>query len=227
MPDSVSGRTGADLISVHEPLPLGLDPRSQGELGALSLPPDPPLEEIRRRAFERAGLSARRSAELWSGLRHRAYWPDLELRFGVDFDRDDQRDSDEAFVSGLTRHLRDSRSDRGESYEGSIVLDWDLGGLAYPADSVDLSRELRQIVSLRDDVADELNQLYFERQRLRASLDRPSELAPEEAERLHWRAREIDAGLDAWTGGWVARWRVDRGGGEVEALAPAPLGSDP
>ena len=38
-------------------------------------------------------------------------------------------------------------------------LDWDLGNLAYPDDSVDLSRELRQVTSLRDDVSDEIHQL--------------------------------------------------------------------
>jgi hypothetical protein len=67
-------------------------------------------------------------------------------------------------------------------------------------------------VSLRDDVADEINQLYFERQSIRKRLSE-SPLATGSVEvgevvRLHWRAQELDAGLDAWTGGWISRWRA-------------------
>ncbi len=173
------------------------------------LPPDPPVEEIRRRAFARAGLDARRSAALWSGLRRRAFWPELELRFGAEFDDEEALDQDQSFLSGDTRHLLDRSRDRGRSFDAAIALDWDFGGIAYPLESVDLSRELRQIVSLRDDVADEINQLYFERQRLRASIALAADLEPGELTRMRWRAKEIDAGLDAWTGGWIARWRSE------------------
>jgi hypothetical protein len=92
-----------------------------------------------------------------------------------------------------------------------IEFDWDLGGIVYPLESVDLSRELRQVVSLRDDVSDEINQLYFERQTIREKLSARSPTASPiedaEAVRLHWRAQELDAGLDAWTGGWISLWR--------------------
>lgn len=175
----------------------------------LPLEPDPPVEEIRRRALLRAGLDAGRSADLWSGLRRRALWPELLLRFGAEFDDDDGRDRDQSYVGGDTRQLFDHSKDRGRSFDASIVFDWDLGGVAYPLESVDLSRELRQVVSLRDDVADEINQLYFERQQLRVSIATAGALPPEEVARMRWRAREIDAGLDAWTGGWIARWRSD------------------
>lgn len=175
------------------------------------LPPDPPLEEIRRRALVRAGLTASRAHGMWDRLRRRAFWPEIGLRFEVDYDFDDERDKDQAFLSGDTRYLFDRKRDEDRHYGAVIEFDWDLGGVVYPLESVDLSRELRQVVSLRDDVADEINQLYFERQTIREKL---SSLAPtdepigaSEATRLFWRARELDAGLDAWTGGWISRWR--------------------
>ncbi|MCP4907276.1 MAG: hypothetical protein GY910_20050 [bacterium] len=183
--------------------------RERASVQVSSLAPDPPVEEIRLRAFLRAGLDAGRSAALWSGLRRRAFWPELELSFGAKFDDDEARDRDQSFVSGDTRHLFDHSRDRERSFDVAIALDWDLGGIAYPLESVDLSRELRQIVSLRDDVADEINQLYFERQQLRAAIARTETLEPGEVARMRWRAQEIDAGLDAWTGGWIARWRKD------------------
>jgi hypothetical protein len=175
------------------------------------LPRDPPLAWIRERALDRAGLAVERSQRLRKGLHRRAYWPDVSLRFTTNYDRDRERDLDQSFLSGQTRHLFDRRNDRSNRYSGLVQLDWELGGIAYPDDSVDLSRELRQVVSLRDDVSDEINQLYFERQQIREELDLTPTLGPADRARLQLRAGELEAGLDAWTGGWVTRWRSDWG----------------
>jgi hypothetical protein len=85
-----------------------------------------------------------------------------------------------------------------------VLLRWDLGSLAFDPELVDVSREAREVIELRDDVLDEVNQLYYERRRVLADL---GALAPEapEAERLRLRAAELGAGLDAWTGGWFGR----------------------
>jgi len=187
----------------------GLAPRSAPVSDPL--PPDPPVAEIRRRALARAGLHAERAQGLWRGLRNRAFWPELSLGFGVDADRDWTRDDDQSFVSGDTRFLFDRRRGRTLDLEARIDLDWDLGGIVYPDRSVDLSRELRLVVSLRDDVVDEIHQLYFERQSIRERLSTDAaNLDPNERARLLLRARELEAGLDAWTGGWLVRWRLDR-----------------
>jgi hypothetical protein len=65
-----------------------------------------------------------------------------------------------------------------------------------------VSREARLVIQLRDDVLDEVNQLYFERQRVLASLDAPPPDVPVALLRL--RAAELASGLDAWTGGWFS-----------------------
>jgi hypothetical protein len=173
------------------------------------LPPDPPLAEIRRRALRRAGITAERSEGLWERLRRRAWWPEVDLKFDTVLDYGQNRDSDQTFVSGGTHQLFDRTRDEDQSYRAGIQLGWDLGGVVYPLESVDLSRELRQVVSLRDDVNDEINQLYFERQSIRERLAAPVAMEPEEAARLRWRAQELDAGLDSWTGGWISAWRSD------------------
>jgi hypothetical protein len=178
------------------------------------LPQAPPLAEIRRRALERSGLSVSVADSMRRGLARQAYWPEVALRLGADLDRDRAWDADQAFVSGDTRHLRDRSRDEAFGFDAGIAFEWDFGELAYPEDSVDLSRELRQVVSLRDDIADEINQLYFERQRIRARLARAQWRFSEEHVALYWRAREIDAGLDAWTGGWTADWQRARPSGD-------------
>ena len=199
---------GEDLASVSPDSPVALA-RSGASSAIVSLPPDPPVAEIRRRALERVGLSVERAESLWRGLRRRAFWPELQLRGDYDGDRDHDRTHDQSFVSGDVRNLIDRGRGEAHQYRAAIVLDWDLGGVVYPDDSVDLSRELRQVTSLRDDVSDEIHQLYFERQRIRARLaDAADALAPGEAAALALRAAELDAGLDAWTGGWLSAWRA-------------------
>jgi hypothetical protein len=192
-----------------------------------SIPPDPPVGEIRRRALERAGLTVKRFEGLWKGLANRAYWPEVSLRFGMDSDRDRSRDADQSFVSGETRHLLDQSRDEGRSFDAAVEFDWDLGGISYPNESVDLSREHRQVISLRDDVIDEIHQIYFERQSIRERLAEEPSLEPEEIARLTTRARELEAGLDAWTGGWLSRWRIAHAAAAVREVAPSASGRSP
>lgn len=183
-------------------------PATQEE-AVIALEADPPVSEIRSRALFRIGLGVERAEGLWRGLRRRALWPALELRGGYDADRDRGHSRDQTFVSGDTRNLFDRDRGEGHQYGAAVVFDWDLGGIAYPDDAVDLSRELRQVTSLRDDVSDEIHQLYFERQRIRERLAHgQAGLAPEERSELVLRAAELDSGLDAWTGGWISAWRA-------------------
>lgn len=199
------------------------DPSARSGAPRASIAPDPPLAEIRTRALSHARLDRARGDRLFRGLARRGLWPEVSLRFGADVDRDDRRDADQAFVSGDTRHLFDRTRDRGTRFDVAIELDWALGEIAYPDDAVDLSREHRQVVSLRDDVADELHQLYFERARLRARLAEGAPLAPEEERALRLRAAELLAGLDAWTGGWLSVWHADRRASDrLHSRSPGP-----
>jgi hypothetical protein len=80
------------------------------------------------------------------------------------------------------------------------VLAWDLGDVAFHPEELDVAKEAREVIELRDDVLDEVTQLWFERRRVLDDLDaQPPGL---EARRLALRADELAAGIDAWTGGW-------------------------
>ena len=114
------------------------------------------------------------------------------------------RDYDQSFLSGDTRHLYDRDKDKSLDLEASIVMTWDLGALAFDEDAIDISREHRQVVSLRDSVLDEVNQLYFERRALLEKLREPAREGDAERLRMEMRAAELAAGLDAWTGGWFS-----------------------
>ena len=95
--------------------------------------------------------------------------------------------------------------ERERDFTVSTALVWELGDLAYHPESLDVSKEAREIIELRDDVLDEITQLYFERRRTLRELASQPPGAAGEAARLRLRADELGSGLDAWTGGWWSR----------------------
>jgi hypothetical protein len=159
----------------------------------------PSVVEVQRRALRYLDLDGRRMARLWRGVRRRGWLPTVELRGGRGRDALLQRRSDQVFSSGATRQLYDETRDGQRSLDVDVVLRWDLGDVAYHPETIDVSKEAREVVELRDEVLDEVTQLYFDRQRVRLSLATAN---PEDAALLRLRLRELSAGLDSWTGGW-------------------------
>jgi len=212
-----ASRARAPRDSTATPGSVGLAPGFVGPaLGAVSdLPPalgterrDPPPEAVRRAALAYLDLGGARLRGLRRGPERRGWLPEIALRF--DHDRFVARsdDYDEAFVSGDLRSLFDRNDDRSSRFKATLSFEWDLGDLVYHPESVDVSRETRELVELRDDVLDEIHHLYFERRRVLLELLALPEGQPFEAARLRLRADELAAGIDAWTGGWFSRHAV-------------------
>jgi hypothetical protein len=165
---------------------------------------EPDIHSVHTAALRYLKLQPSRVAALRRGLARRGWLPIVSFRATRDRDKHDGSDLDEAYVSGDYRTLRDWDRDRARGFELQAVLSWNLGDLAYHPESIDVSREAREIIELRDDVLDEITQLYFERRRA---------LAEAAAQRgsvggggaLTLRAAQLAAGIDAWTGGWFGR----------------------
>lgn len=168
------------------------------------MPRDPELARVHTRALTLLRLEPQRSDALWRGLARRGWWPTLSLQGGADYNSGRTRDYDENFSYGQINRLNDRNIERSTDYDAGILLSWDLGELAYSNDAVDLSREIRQVIGLRDNVLDEINQLYFDRQRALRALAGFADWSDPEAAALRLRALELAAGLDAWTGGWFS-----------------------
>ena len=181
---------------------------------------DPDIRSVHRASLRYLDLGPERMRNLRSGLAVRGWIPSMSLRIAAARDRSWQRDYDEAFVSGDTRRLRDRETDRSVDLEAALIMSWDLGGLAFDADAIDISREHRLILALRDNVIDEINQLYFERRGLLEQLAQPGDAPDLDRRALALRADELAAGLDAWTGGWFSRPE------EHPARGPAPPPED-
>jgi len=188
--------------------------------GVLSHRREPDIRSIHRASLRYLDLGPERMRGLQEGLALRGWIPSLSLRVAAARDRRWLRDYDEAFVSGDMRQLRDRETDHHLDLEASLVMSWDLGALAFDADAIDISREQRLVVALRDSVLDEISQLYFERRGLLEQLAQPGAAPDLDRRALALRADELAAGLDAWTGGWFSRPE------EHPALGPAPPPED-
>jgi hypothetical protein len=172
---------------------------------ALAPPPgEPSIAQLQRAARRHLGLEATSIHALRTRASQRGLWPELDLRVGYDRDRDSQHDADQSFVAGETRFLKDVTHDRGDRWSAEVSLSWDLGDAAFDPEEIDAAREARAWIGLRDDVLDEVNQLYFERRRALAQQAALPAGDPEHVA-LGLRAQELAAGLDAWTGGVFSR----------------------
>jgi hypothetical protein len=172
---------------------------------------DPPIEHVQRAVLAYLELRPERVRALRRGVAHRGWWPIVSLRLARARDEDRGTDHDEAFLYGELRRTVDRDSSTTRDFEASLTFSWDLGDIAYHPEQIDVSREAREVIKLRDDVLDEVTQLYFERRRVLAELAARPDAPPAENLRLRLRAAELAAGIDAWTGGWFGRVRAGIG----------------
>jgi hypothetical protein len=168
------------------------------------VPRDPVLQHVHEQALEHTGLAPGYFRRLRRSLRRRGWLPALSLRAAAGYDHDTSDDRDQTFTYGALHDLRDRRSLYSRDYAGSLSLTWDLGDIVYNPEAPDLSREVRQVITLRDNMLDEINQLYFDRRRALFALAAYADRSDPEAVALLLRSEELAAGLDAWTGGWFS-----------------------
>lgn len=165
---------------------------------------EPTIRQVQTAALSWLALGPERMRSLQRGVDRRGWLPDLEIRGGTGRGRSVRFLEDQAQSSGVVYDLRDRQFDRGSDYDAALVLRWELGDLAYNAEAIDVARETREVIELRDEVLDEVTQLYFERRRVLLAL-RTAPAGAVESARLRLRADELAAGLDAWTGGFFSR----------------------
>jgi len=194
--------------------------RTSPATGATALPPrgEPVIGEVQRAALAYVDLQPERMRALRRGAENRGWLPVLHVTGAYDRGRGHRRDRDQVFVSGEMRELSDQQRDDDRDLDVAVTLSWDFGDVLFHPEEVDVSREARAVIALRDDVLDEVTQLYFERRRVLADLARVGADDPE-APDLLVRAAELRAGLDAWTGGWFSR-RTRLAGDAEESIAP-------
>jgi len=114
--------------------------------------------------------------------------------------------------SGSSTKPDDDVLRRGKDFlDWDLTMSWDFGELIWNNDQTSIDTRSRLLVQLREDVLDQVTKLYFERQRVKMSLndlrieDRKKRLEKE------LRLQELTASLDALTGGYFSRRCLNTG----------------
>jgi hypothetical protein len=103
------------------------------------------------------------------------------------------------------RDLLDGSRDESGARALGLQLVWDLAGGVDPGPLLEISKERRELIELRDQVLERVDRVYFERLRVLArAAALPASAAPERTE-LWIRERELAAQLDALCGGAFSR----------------------
>jgi hypothetical protein len=219
----LAGRASDGASAGSEWSEAGAAPARPRTAGALApgdylhrLRTEPTVRQVHEAALLRQRLGPERLRSLERGVDSRGWLPDLEIRGGYGKGRSVRWFEDQAQASGTIFDLLDRERDHGSDWDAAVLLRWSLGDLAFAPDALDVSREAREVVELRDEMLDEVTQLYFERRRVLLAL-REGDADTAECARLRLRADELAAGLDAWTGGFFSR----------HAPPLAAVGSDP
>jgi hypothetical protein len=171
----------------------------------LVLPEEPGIERVHQAALAYLRLGPNWMDALKQGAGRRGLLPVVVLHGALAHDTTRATAWDEAVSGGDLWRLVDQDRDRAQDYDVGLTFSWDLGDLAYNPEEIDVSREAREVIELRDDVLDEITQLYFERRRVLSQLLLLPDPGEAERLRLRLRADELAAGIDAWTGGWFGR----------------------
>jgi hypothetical protein len=168
-------------------------------------PEEPGIERVHQAALAYLRLGPNWMDSMKRGVARRGLLPVVVLHGALAHDTSRATAWDEAVSGGDLWRLVDQDRDRAQDYDVGLTFSWDLGDLAYNPEEIDVSREAREVIELRDDVLDEITQLYFERRRVLAQLQLLPDPGDAERVRLRLRADELAAGIDAWTGGWFGR----------------------
>jgi hypothetical protein len=86
-----------------------------------------------------------------------------------------------------------------------VEVQWDLSKLIFNPDQLKVSREISNLVELREDILTTVNKLYFSRRRIQVErvLNPPQSIR--KAVNLSINIASLSADIDALTGGWFSR----------------------
>jgi hypothetical protein len=171
---------------------------------------DPPVSTLRAAATALAQAEPERAQSLVTRARWSALLPEIRVRFDRRFARTESldlgRSATDAFATPVgVDSINDLR------YECRAT--WDLARLAFNPDELAARTHALRMTDVRRELESAVIRLYFERRRLKAeaAASDSNEEAPVGV-RVELRILEVEAELDALTGGGFSRWRTTHAG---------------
>lgn len=156
---------------------------------------EPTVKELHKAAIEYAQvIDPRRIENLRKQARVKAILPKLNL----DYDR-----TITSYSNATTTRFEVGPADWG------VSLSWNLSDIIWSEQQRLIDSQVRLMVTLRNDILDEVNKLYFERRKVKIEL---AHLSLQDSKKI-WekklRLEELTASLDALTGGYFSQHLKD------------------
>jgi hypothetical protein len=166
---------------------------------------DPPVEALREAATQLALAEPARAASLVSRARLAGWLPEVRLRGDRRLARAESVDLGPTLATPLAPVGIDSDND--VRYEARLT--WDLSRIVFNPDEIGAHIQALRTADARREVESLVIKLYFERRRLKTDALAADAQDVAAGMRLEVRIAEIEAELDALTGGAFTRLRRD------------------
>jgi hypothetical protein len=170
---------------------------------------DPPVALLRSAATALALAEPARARSLIERARWSAWLPEMRIRLDRRYARTESLDlGQSALDAPVTPVGVDSINDLRYEWRAT----WDLARIVFNPDEITAGAHALRVSEVRREVESLVIRLYFERRRLKAEAIASDASDTASGVRVEFRIREIEAELDALTGGAFSRWVSSRGG---------------
>jgi hypothetical protein len=170
---------------------------------------DPPVDALRHAATALAQAEPAHARALIQRARWAAVLPETRVRIDRRFNRAESVDLGKSPLDGPATPVGvDSNND--VRYEWRAT--WDLSRIIFNPDELGAESQALRVADVRREIEGRVIRLYFERRRLKAEALATDATDTVAALRLELRIEEMEAELDALTGGAFTRLQARRGG---------------
>jgi hypothetical protein len=210
-PSAPASEAGDAVQPARHPRERRVDPALLRALAAA----DPPIDALRAAASALALTEPDRARSLVTRARFAGWLPEVRGRVDRHFARAESVD----LGSSVTTTLAPVGIDSDNDVRYELRATWDLGRLVFNPDEIGAHFQALRSGDARREIESLVIRLYFERRRLKAELSAADATAtgmPLSGMKLELRVEEIEAELDALTGGAftrLSRRRDDSPGG--------------
>ncbi|MDP8237308.1 MAG: hypothetical protein P9M08_13075 [Candidatus Erginobacter occultus] len=137
----------------------------------------------------------------------------------IDLDRSDDEIHQEETGQSWDEQVTESTGERLQNTERyqtgtakywGLSLRWDLGDFLYSTDQIRISTEARRLVELRQDVVEQVTLYYFDRRTARIDMILNPPADPFSRVEMLLQIQQLDASLDAMTGGYFTQTIKER-----------------
>ncbi len=165
---------------------------------------EPSVELLQDKAMRFADVHPEKILRWKELIKKRAFLP--KVSFGVDVDNNRTISDSIAVASSGAENVGPDDKTVYKALNVGVSFEWNLGDIIWNPDEISIDMRSKLTVELRDDILDQVNQLFFERRRKQMSLVLSPPKKKSKLLELLFKIEKLQAELDALTGGFLSSY---------------------